>query len=238
MPWRIDGVEWQGGANLSAAEISRANRKSKGQGVTLLGFLSTASRVIAGHYLMVPDSCWPCRTHWESCEISPEQQRSEVKFSFSIFLFPACSAPCCNFDEDFICRHDSVIFCCILIQALLLICAEVICIFSLLQKTACFLAGVLSVASLSNIPCIELQLSLLWVGFLQLSAEDVPLIFSCFFSPPCGGRVHCTSAADFLFCSLQAAVQKAQGESDLSVATVCPGHGFCCLFVTRISSSW
>lgn len=130
MPWRIDEVEWQGGANFSAAEISRANRKSKGQRVTLLGCLSTALRAIASHCLMVPDSCWSCRTHWESCEISPEQQRSKVKFSVSVFFFSACSAPCCNFYEDFICRHDSVIFCRILIQALILICAEVIWLVS------------------------------------------------------------------------------------------------------------
>lgn len=131
VPWRIDEVEWQGGANFRAAEISRANRKSKGQGVTVLGWcLSTAPRVIAGHCWMVPDSRWPCRTHWKSCEISPAQQRSKVKFSFSVFFFPACSAPCCNFDEDFICSRDSVIFCSILIQALLLICAEVIWLVS------------------------------------------------------------------------------------------------------------
>lgn len=130
---------------------------------------------------MLPDSRWQCRTRWESCKISPELQRSKVKFSFPVFFFPACPAPRYNFEEDFTCRHNSV-------NTLLysdMGPTSDLCRVSWRASSACnrlcFLAGILSVASLSNIPCIELQLSLLWVGFLQLSAKDIPFIFSCFF---------------------------------------------------------
>lgn len=147
----------------------------KGRGVSVLGWcLNTAPRVTVSNGLrLLPDSCWQCRIHWESCEISPQQQRSKVKFSFPVFLFLACY----NFEENFICRHDSVTFCRILIGALPLICADVSWLVSSVSNRLCFLAGILPVASLSNIPCIELQLSLLWVEFLQLSVKGYTFHF-------------------------------------------------------------